>query len=99
MFIARAKQPVFDTALKLTEVIVGATELDLTLVKAMCLVMPDGRIYWGQSDSEFVEQARDHWEKDLTEEQIRMYSIPSIMITACTVWMYPRDFAQVKSAF
>ena len=97
MFIARANHPVFDTALKCANTIVGAPIIDLSLVRVLTLVFPDGRIYWGEQTPEFVDAARIAWEKDLTEDQIQRYGVAAIQLVACTTWMYPQDYAQVRS--
>lgn len=99
MFIARAKQPVFDTALKLAEAVVGVQEMDLRLIPVMCLVFPDGRVYWGERTPQFLDTVRAAWERSLTENQIKMYSVPDIQMHSTTVWMYPRDYEQVRSEF
>lgn len=97
MFISRNREPLLAVVTKLAEAIAGESAVDLRLIRAFMLWMPDGRVYIGEGTPAFVSKAKEHWEAGLTRDQVHRYSIPQIQPIAHVMWMYPQDFEQVRS--
>lgn len=98
MFLSKQPQPVVDAVVKLAQTLVGepTPPEGLPLLRVAVLVMPDGRTFYGSGSPDFILAAMESWQKDLTVEQLKMYSIPQIQPAVAMIVMYQRDFDQLK---